>query len=303
MGIVDEDLNVEIDETETETVTEDIQEEETIENSEVSEESEEPEIVQDEEDEEDRVVTIGDSSSEDESEEDEKVPDKTELVKKLRKVTRGLEKKNKALQKQIEANKKATEIEKPVELGEEPTLASCKYDDVKYKQEILAYAERKRKVEEQTAQKQKEVEAQDKVWKDRQEQYVSLKQEHNFKDFGDAEEYVSSTLSNTQQGIIVQGSKDAALLVYALGKNPKKLEELAQIKNPVDFAFAVATVENQLKVSSKKAPAPEKRVSATKAGGLSGQSDKTLERLREEAAKTGDMTKVVAYKKKLKSKG
>ena len=59
-------------------------------------------------------------------------------------------------------------------------------------------------------------------------------------------------------------------------------------------------MESQLKVTNKKAPAPEKRVSTGKAGGMSGNTDKVLERLRDEAAKTNDYTAVTAYKNKLR---
>lgn len=289
----DEDLEV-VDE-----VVDDIQDEEAIEKPDASEESE-PVTIQDEDDEEeDRVVTIGDEEPEAVAEEEE-APDKGELVKKLRKVTRGLEKKNKALQRQIDANAKAAEVVKPIELGEKPTLKSCEYNDEKFEKAIIEYDARKRKVDAQEKQRAELAEEEAKTWNSRKEQYAELKQEHKFKDFDEAEELVSTTFSKTQQGIVVQGAKDAAILVYALGKNPKKLEELAKIKNPVDFTFAVANVEAQLKVKSKKAPAPEKRVSTGKAGGMSGNGDKTLDRLREEAAKTGDMTKVVAYKKKMR---
>jgi inosine/xanthosine triphosphate pyrophosphatase family protein len=108
-------------------------------------------------------------------------------------------------------------------------------------------------------------------------------------------------LNQTQQGIIVQGADDPALLVYALGKNPKKLQELSSISDPVDFAFKLAKLEAQLKVTNKKAPSPETRVKGAKTGVSSGSSDKVLERLRNEADKTGDYTKVLSYKKKLQN--
>ncbi|MCH9037206.1 MAG: hypothetical protein IH860_07820 [Chloroflexi bacterium] len=57
-----------------------------------------------------------------------------------------------------------------------------------------------------------------------------------------------------------------------------------------------------MKVSSTKAPSPEKRISTGKSGGMSGTADNTLSRLREEATKSGDYTKVSAYKKKLRGK-
>jgi len=296
MKIEDEDLNVE-----EEILPQDEQEEETVEQSEVSNESEEPATIQDEdEDEEDRIVTIGDSVPEGEAEETEETKETPGWVKKVRKVNRKLESENRKLKRALEEKEKVAQAEKPVELGPKPTLAASKYDDVKFAEEIIAYDGRKRQIEAQATENAKVVEEQNKSWQTRQEIYVNQKQEHSFKDFSETEELVSNTLSQTQQGILVQGADDAALVVYALGKNPKKLEELAAINNPVNFAFAMSKLESQLKVTSKKAPKPEQRVNATKKGGLSGNTDKVLERLREAAAKTGDYTEVSAYKNKLR---
>ena len=81
-----------------------------------------------------------------------------------------------------------------------------------------------------------------------------------------------------------------------LGKNPKKAKEISTITDPAKFAFAVAQLETQLKVTQRKAAtAPERTVQGT--GNKSGTVDSTLERLRTEAAKSGDFTKVVQYKK------
>lgn len=267
-------------------------EQEAIEITEDSEEKD-PAIIQDEEeDEEDRIVTIGDEPSEEkEGESTEETPG---WIKATRKSNRKLLSENKRLKREIEANKKAAEKEKPVELGVKPTLSSCNFDDKKFEQELLTYHDRKRKVEEQSAKKAKIIEDQNAEYKARQEFYAAKKQEYGFKDMEEVEGLVSDTLSETQQGIIVEGAADSALLVYALGKNPKKLDALSKMNNPITFAFEVAKLEAQLKVSSKKAPAPEKRITGAKPGALSGNTDKTLERLREE----GDFTKIVAYKKK-----
>ena len=103
-----------------------------------------------------------------------------------------------------------------------------------------------------------------------------------------------------QQGMIVQGAENPALLVYALGKNPKKAKELASITDPVKFAFAVAKLETNLKVTKRKASSrPESKINGT--GRPSGSVDNTLDRLRAEAEKTGNYTKVSQYKKQKQS--
>ena len=296
----DDDLIINEDEIEVDNI-----EEEAIEDSEVS--PDEPESIQDEDDdEEDRIVSIGDpdpDEGEAEEESDEPKQEPVDLVKKLRKVAKGLEKKNKALEKQLSEKAKSIEKEKPIELGEKPTLAKCKYDDALFEQEIIAWDARKRKVEEQAAKKAREAEELTKSYQNKLKVYVDLKDKHSFKDFEDAEDLVKDTFSQTQQGIIVQGSDDPALLVYALGKNPKKLEELSKITDPVLFAFKVAKLETQLKVGNKKAPKPETKMSSGKSAGVSGAIDKTLERLEKEAEKTGDRSKIFAYRKTLRDKG
>ena len=82
------------------------------------------------------------------------------------------------------------------------------------------------------------------------------------------------------------------------GKNSQKAEEFSQIKDPVKFALAINNMEKQLTVSKRKpATQPEKRVNSS--GPTGGGSDKELNRLRTEAEKTGDYSKVVQYKRSL----
>ena len=279
---------------EDEFVVEEDQSNEEVEETEVEDSDE----VEDDE-EEDRIVTIGDEEPPEEEEEAE-APG---WVKKVRKVNRKLESEVKALKRQLA--ERSTEQQKPeptIEVGEKPTLKSVRYDDKKYEQELASYYERKRLAEEQQAQQAKQVEEQKRQWQKRQERYVEKKREHSFKDFDEVEDLVQNSLDVMQQNIIIHGADDSSLLVYALGRNPKKLEELSAVKDPVEFAFRVAKLEEKLKVTSKKAPAPEKKISGSKAGGLSGKADQTLERLRKEAERTNDYTKVTAYKRKQRDK-
>lgn len=89
-------------------------------------------------------------------------------------------------------------------------------------------------------------------------------------------------------------AKTSALLRYALGKNPKKAKELAAITDPVKFTFAIAKLEDKLKVAPRKtAPPPDTVVRSSVAG--SAAVDSALKRLQDQADKTGDRTKVAAY--------
>lgn len=276
-------------------------EEEVIEESETSvEESDEeaPENDQESEDEEeDRVVTIGDPDPEEEKEHTE-APG---WVKNVRKINRKLESESKLKDRKIaelEAKLNGATEKKPVELGKEPTLESAGYDDRRFKEEYAAWTKRKLLVEAQEEEAKERVKARQASLQEKAQTYVNKKQEHGFRDFDEAEALVSTTLTPAQQQIIVERADDSALVVYALGKNTKKLDELAEVDDPIEFAVKMAKVEAQLKVRNKKAPAPEKRVKA--ASGMTGSADRELERLRAEAEKSGDYSKVTAYKRKLR---
>ena len=220
-----------------------------------------------------------------------------EWVKELRKTNRELQRQNRELQARVQAAPPET---KPVVIGNKPKLEDHDYDADAYEEALTSWFERKRQADEINAKQEAEVMNQQKAWQAKLDGYGKAKAELRVKDFEDAEEVAQQVFSITQQGVLLQGADNPALVVYALGKNPAKAKELAEIKDPVKFAFAVAKLEKDLKVTNRRqAPAPERIISGT--GRSSGAVDSTLERLREDAARTGNMTKVIAYKAQKRS--
>lgn len=238
----------------------------------------------------DVVVTIGEEAPPAE-EEHAQAP---EWVRELRKSHRELQRKNRELEDKLKTG--TAETKPAVTLGPKPKLEDHDYDADKYEQALANWYEQKRQVDEQAAKAEAEAKSANDAWQAKLTSYGKAKTELKVKDFEDAEATVQETLSTTQQGIILQGAENPALLVYALGKNPKKAKELASITDPVKYAFAVAKLETQLKVTNRKAaPPPEKTVRGT--GSVSGTVDSQLERLRADAEKSGDYSKVIAYKR------
>jgi len=216
-----------------------------------------------------------------------------EWVRELRKTNRELQRQNRELQGKLQST--AQTETKPVVLGKKPSLEEHDYDADKFEAALADWFERKRQADEAQAKQEAEVMNQQKAWQAKLDGYGKAKAELRVKDFEDAEAVAQELFNITQQGVVLQGADNPALVIYALGKNPKKAKELSDIKDPVKFAFAVAKLEKELKVTNRKAaPPPERIVSGT--GRVSGAVDSTLERLREEAARTGNMTKVVQYK-------
>lgn len=239
------------------------------------------------------VVSIGEESPTPE-EEQATAP---EWVRELRKTNREDKRRIRELEEKLKAVSTET---KPVQLSKKPTLEDHDYDAEKFEVALEQWYEQKRQVDEQNAKAESEAKAAQSAWEAKLSKYNEAKAKLKVRDFDDAEEFVRETLSVTQQGIIVKGSDNPELLIYALGRNKAKAKELAAIKDPVEYAFAVAKLETQLKVTPRKAPPPERTVTGT--GRSSGAVDSTLERLRSEAEKSGDYTKVIQYRNQQKRK-
>jgi len=238
------------------------------------------------------VVTIGDEPA---PEPQETTP-APEWVRELRRVNREREREIKELRDKLAAKEAAPPP--ATDPGKKPTLEDHDYDTDAYEKELTAWYERKRKADEEVTRQLQAEQDQQKAWQAKIEGYAKAKTELRVPDYEDAEAVAQETFSVPQQSIIVAGAENPALLIYAMGRNPAKAKELAAITDPVKFTFAVAKLEAQLKVTPRKAPpAPEKPIRSTGGVSVSGAVDGTLERLREEASRTGDMTKVIAYKR------
>ena len=239
------------------------------------------------------IVTIGDEKP---VEEEEQAPD----------WVRDLRRKNREDQKRIrelEAKLQQTQPQQAVpRLGPKPTLEGMDYDSAKYEAALEQWYSQKRQVDEFQSRVKAAEQQQMQAWQAKLEAYGSAKQSLKVRDYDDAEATVQEALNTVQQGVLLQGADNPAMVVYALGKNPKKAKELAAITDPVKFAFAVAKLEAQLKVAPRKTPPPPEGAIRSTAP-ISGAVDSNLDRLRAEAERTGDYSKVYRYKQQLKAKG
>lgn len=275
---IEEDFEVETEETE-------LDEAEMVEVDEAEAEDEEV------------VISIDGEAPAPEEDEEARAPD---WVRDLRKQYREEKRRAKELEQRLaQVEQRNTQAVAP--LGPKPTLEKADYDTDRYEKDLAAWYEKKRQHDEREAAVKSEHQAVQKEWERKLESYQGAKAGLKVRDFEFAEDVVQDNLSVMQQGMIVQGADNPALVVYALGKNPKKAKEIASITDPVKFAFAVAKLETQLKISNRKAQSsPERKISGT--ARPSGAVDSTLDRLRSEAEKTGDYSKVFQYKKQ-KAKG
>ena len=225
-------------------------------------------------------------------EEDEEV---SQPFREVRQQNRELKKRLKELE--------ASKVEAAPELGEKPKLEDFDYDTEKFETALIEWSGRKSEIE-ATQKKQREVaEAAVAEFQEKKVRFNDAKKDLGVKDYDTAEEVVTSTLPQIVQDIIIDNAKDPALMIYALGKNPKAMEKISKattLREAVAAAWDLSAQEARMKVTSmKNKPKPETRVEGAKPVKT---GDRQLEKLRAKAAQTGDFTEVNAYKKQMAQK-
>jgi hypothetical protein len=243
------------------------------------------------------VVTFGDEAP---PADPEPTPDSNPL-KLQRERIKALEREKRELEDRLRA-KEAPIPETP--LGPKPKLEDYDYDTDKFELAYDDWVERKRQADERAAKANAEARAKEEAWQAKLADYGQAKAKLKVPDYEEAEERIQQLFDVTQQGVMIAGADNPALLVYALGKHPAKAKELAAIKHPVKFAFAVAKLETQMKTTPRPraAPPPPETPLQSTAPSRSA-TNATLERLEEEALRTGNRTKVAAYRRQLATQG
>lgn len=233
------------------------------------------------------TVTIGEPAEEDEKQ----APD---WVRQLRKENREKAKRLKELESELQRVKGGTNPE-PLK---KPKLEDFDYDSDAFESAMESYYSEKSKRDKEEEKRRQAEEEQQKEWQARQETYTKAKEKYPEEDMKEAEDEVVSALSPARQAMLLDVADDPATLVYALGKNPEVLRKLAAIKSDGQAIKEMVKIEMNIKVNKggKTPPPPERTISGS--GKTAGASMTTLEKLREEAAQSGDYSKYLAEKRR-----
>ena len=164
------------------------------------------------------VVTLGDEPVSEPSEEEKGAP---QWVKDLRKQHREAQKRVRELEQQVAAAK-APAAPATIEVGPKPTLEGCDYDPEKFEADLDAWKERKRKADQQVEEQHRAQREAEEAWQAKLSGYQAQKASLKLPDYDEAESTISGLMDVTQQGVIIQGADNPALVIYALGKNEAK---------------------------------------------------------------------------------
>lgn len=221
-------------------------------------------------------------------------------AKELRKDHRRLQRENAEL-KRSHQSVVPTAVSETDVLPAPPTLEACGWDEAEFRKQTAEHVRKEAAIEARKAHATADAERQRTETAQRITAYKKAAGALKVADFEDAEDAVVGTLSEIQQGILLEGSENPALIVYALGKNPEKAAELAKITNPVRFAFAAAKLEKEIKVTPRKSSKPAPEIITRSSATMTGGGNTALDAARRKAEQTGDYTEVNRIRKQLRS--
>lgn len=191
----------------------------------------------------------------------------------------------------------------PPDPGESPTSAECAYDDKEFAKRVLEWNAKKAAHDSWKAEQAQKEEVQRQASRAKITNYEVARNDlaKRVPGFAEAELAVAKGMSGDRQDLLLEYSENPARTVYLLGRNPERLRELATETDKGRFIMKLAKLEASVKERKKTQPPPPPK-SPGGSGAIRGGTDMILERLREEADKTRDYTKVNAYKREQQRK-
>lgn len=247
------------------------------------------------------VIAFADEADEDNDDLEDVDEKARQLIRNLRNQVRDAHGKLAKFQRapQSAANDGDPEPQVPDEPGELDTFG---YDEEKQREAWRAFnAAKEKHAEWKVRQSERETErsrAAERHAKQIEQQRSSL----GVSDYEEKAQLVKDRLTDAQIAVLTNGAQNPAKLIYALGRSPSKLEQIANEENLARFAVMVGGMERDIKVTKRSAPAADTRVRGATASSSLGNNDaKQLAKLEKEAERTGDRTALIRFKKQMKA--
>jgi hypothetical protein len=248
------------------------------------------------------AITFGDPPPEPTEEEQEHQREQARpWVRELRKANKEKDRVIRELQAQVNAGKQQMQAPELV-LGKEPTLADHDYDEAAYSAALKQHAAKELEIAQAKRQKDEAANAEKTAWDNKYKAYQQSAAKLGVEDFEDAEANVAKSFSQTQQGIMIKALANPAAMVAAIGNNAIELAAAAVIKDPIEFTAYIAKLETKMTITPKKSTAPPPERAIRGGASVTSTTDSKMDALIAEAQRTGDGTKLRAYKNALRQK-
>lgn len=212
-------------------------------------------------------------------------------LKDVRNENRELKRKVKQLEQLEQRNGKQ---EQQQALREKPTLETHDYDSDAYEQDYAAWLNEKQ-------QHESVVKAEQEKYQHYNERYKSSVDavRAKAKDYDEIEQSIVNIMPEQRQALVKMLVDSPAKMVYALGKSPEQMERLSKLDD-VQFAKEIVLLEIKMSSTTKNRNSNKPKPKTHELEGAAGGGDTQLAKLEAEADKTGDRSKVHAYKRKQK---
>lgn len=200
---------------------------------------------------------------------------------------------NRELKRQLK--QRESQQEQQQVLREKPTLDAHDYDSDAYEQDYAQWLSEK-------TQHDVKVQAEAQKYQQYHERYRSdVDAVRAVKpDYDTAETVVVETLSENKQHLLQMLVHNPAKVVYVLGKNsPEQLEKMANLDD-IQFAREIVLMEQSMSTVKRNPNKPKPKSHSLE--GMAGGGDTKLAKLEADAERTGDRSKVAAYKRTLRNK-
>lgn len=199
---------------------------------------------------------------------------------------------NRELKRQLK--QRESQQEQHQALREKPTLDAHDYDSDAYEQDYAEWLSEK-------TQHDAKVQAEQQKYQQYDERYVNDVNAMKAKapDYDEIEQSIVDTLPTSKQAMLKMLVDNPAKMVYALGKSPNKLQALSELDD-IQFAKQIVLMEQSMSTVKRNPNKPKPKSHSLE--GAAGGGDTKLAKLEAEAERTGDRSKVAAYKKNLRNK-
>tara|TARA_R110000744_G_scaffold166370_2_gene283440 strand:+ start:1857 stop:2843 length:987 start_codon:yes stop_codon:yes gene_type:complete len=121
------------------------------------------------------------------------------------------------------------------------------------------------------------------------------------KDYSDTEDVALGIFGNHYSNQIIENFDDSHIIMYYLGKNPEEARNLKSLieNSPVKGVAAIGklSAELKLKPKQKNVADPDTEINGDGSGSNSDALQRQLDKLRDQAAVSGNMTKLMNFKK------
>lgn len=237
------------------------------------------------------TITLGEEDPDDDAGIEEALDDKGKrALARLREVAKENARKARELAAELAAAKAEKEAVAEEELVK-PVPEAFGYNMDRFEEALIAYHEKRRALDAKKAAAQKAEDDAKADFQSRLDAYTKAKSALRVPDFEDVEDVVRQALTPQQQSIILRNSDRPEQVIYALGKSPKALSELAKVKDFDRFAFQLAKLEGAIKVSQKSPPPPESKLKGGNAAAAAdGNLAARIDRAKKAADASGDYT-------------